>query len=49
MDVFPHSLLLTAPPGRPLIGNNLVFYAVFGGVLLVFLLFLLWLRRRRSD
>jgi hypothetical protein len=35
------------PPGSPLIGNNAVFYTVFGGFLLVLLLLILWLRRVR--
>ncbi len=43
-------LLADQPPGPPLIGNNFVFYAVFGCVLLLFLLpVVLWLRRRRPD
>ncbi len=41
-------LLAQQLPGSPLIGNNLVFYSVFGGILLLFLLMVLrWLRRRR--
>jgi hypothetical protein len=43
-------LLADQPPGPPLIGNNIVFYAVFGCVLLLFLLpLVLWLRRRPNK
>ncbi|HEY7312069.1 MAG TPA: hypothetical protein VH643_22080 [Gemmataceae bacterium] len=35
------------PPGPPLIGNNLVFYAALGGGLLALLLLILWVRRGR--
>jgi hypothetical protein len=43
-------LLADQPPGPPLIGNNFVFYAVFGCVLLLFLLpLVLWLRRRPNK
>ncbi|HTU21679.1 MAG TPA: hypothetical protein VMG10_26820 [Gemmataceae bacterium] len=34
-------------PGRPLLDNNLVFYCVGGGVLLVLVLLILWVRRFR--
>jgi hypothetical protein len=40
-------VLANRPPGPPLIGNNAVFYTVFGGLLLVLLLSILWLRRGR--
>ena len=33
-------------PGPPLIGNNIVFYAVVGAALLALLLLVLWARRR---
>jgi hypothetical protein len=43
-------LLAEQEPGSPLIGNNLVFYSVFGVVLLLLLLALMrWLRRRRPP
>lgn len=42
-------LLAQPTPDRPLIGNNIAFYAVVGGVLLLVLLpMVLWLRRRRG-
>jgi hypothetical protein len=47
MTTFLCVLLADLPPGPPLIGNNLVFYAVLGGVLLALLLLILWLRRGR--
>lgn len=40
-------LMAQQPPGQPLIGNNLGFFAVVGGVLFLLLLpMVLWLRRR---
>jgi hypothetical protein len=43
-------LLADQPPGPPLIGNNLVFYALVGGILLSLLLpMILWLRRRHPK
>jgi LPXTG-motif cell wall-anchored protein len=47
MASFPRGVLENPPPGSPLIGNNAVFYTVFGGVLLLVLLGILWLRRGR--
>lgn len=46
MTIFLKCLLADTPPGPPLIGNNFVFYSVVGGVLLLLLLGVLWLRRR---
>jgi len=38
------------PHGPPLIDNNIVFYSVVGGVVLLFLLpLVLWLRRRPNK
>lgn len=37
------------PPGLPLIGNNLVFYAAIGGALLLLFLLILWVRRSRRP
>lgn len=37
------------PPGPPLIGNNLVVYAVLGGALLALLLLILWIRGGRRP
>lgn len=47
MASFPPGVLATPHPGAPLIGNNAVFYTVFGGILLAGLLLILWLRRGR--
>lgn len=40
---------LPGPPGLPLIGNNLVFYAAVGGAVLLLLLLILWVRRGRRP
>jgi hypothetical protein len=45
MAPFLRDLVADVSPGPPLIDNNIVFYAVFGAVLLAVLLLLLWLRR----
>lgn len=45
MAPFLRELMADVAPGPPLIGNNIVFYTVFGAVLLAVLLLVLWLRR----
>lgn len=47
MFFFCYCLLAEPPPDLPLVGNNTAFYSVIGGVLLVSLLLILWLRRGR--
>lgn len=49
MATFLRALLADESPGPPLIGNNLVFYAVAGGGLLALLLLILWVRRGRRP
>jgi hypothetical protein len=50
MTTLNWSLLAEEPPGPPLISNNIVFYSILGGVILLFLLTLIrWLRRRRPS
>jgi LPXTG-motif cell wall-anchored protein len=48
MVSFPRVVLANPPPGPSLVGNNAVFYTIFGGVLLVLLLLILWFRRGRK-
>ncbi len=50
MNPFPKGVVadVLPLPGQPLIGNNIVFYTVIGGVLFVVLLLILWMRRSRS-
>ena len=48
MPSFHSYLLADAPPGPPLVGNNIVFYSVVGGAVLLMLLLILWLRRSRA-
>ncbi len=47
MAFCPLRILSDGLPGAPLIGNNIVFYAVAGGAVLVLLLLILWIRRGR--
>lgn len=47
MSPFRIAIPADLPPGAPLIGNNLVFYAAVGGGLLALLLLVLWVRRGR--
>jgi LPXTG-motif cell wall-anchored protein len=46
MEPFLPDLVADLSPGPPLIGNNIVFYTVFGAALLALLFLVLWIRRR---
>jgi hypothetical protein len=48
MALILRGMLADAPPGAPLIGNNIEFYAAAGGGLLALLLLIGWLRRGRA-
>jgi hypothetical protein len=48
MAIILAEMLADLPPGSPLVGNNIVFYAVGGGALLLLLLLILWIRRGRA-
>ncbi len=49
MPSFLSCLLAEAPPGPPLIGDNIVIYSAVGGAVLLLLLLILWLRRGRRP
>jgi hypothetical protein len=51
MTSFLYSLMadIAPQPGRPLIGNDIVFYSAVGGAVLLMLLLILWLRRGRRP